>query len=390
MIATLRRYTPFMVVGLLVVLLAALFSIPFVHHSASKTIRAEFTAAPGLYVGNKVDVLGIPVGTVSAIKPGPEYVMVTMAVRKDLPIPANATATIIAPEVVSDRAVQLSSYNGGPTLAAGTTISLASTAIPVSVDVVVGQLNRLAEDLGPNGANKTGALTNLLAAVAKQFAGNGPDFHSAVVNLSQLFQGLAQTSPQLASLLENLGSLNSSLANNAGTYATFTNDLNSVTSLLASDHTEIGAVLSDLQQLLGNLTSFINTNGTALGTGITNLQQFAATLTNEQGALAKVFQLTPLTIQNLNNAIDPNAPGGPALRARFDPLPDTSQAFSQVCGNAVLRFLVVLATGTQKNPLTTATPMDTVCALGNALTALTPPPGSAAGPDLSLQALVGG
>ena len=61
-----------------------------------------------------------------------------------------------------------------------------------------------------------------------------------------------------------------------------------------------------------------------------------------------------------------------------------------MCGNAVLHFLVILATGTQTNPLTPATPMDTVCALGNALGALTPPPNSAQGPDLSLASLVPG
>ena len=61
-----------------------------------------------------------------------------------------------------------------------------------------------------------------------------------------------------------------------------------------------------------------------------------------------------------------------------------------MCGNSTLRFLVVLATGTETNPLTPGTSEDTLCAVGNALNALTPPPGAIAGPNLGLGALVVG
>jgi virulence factor Mce-like protein len=380
-----------MAVGGAALLVIAVVAYFLVSGTPTKTITAEFPSAPGLYVGNQVDVLGIPKGHIDSVTPGPNYVTVKMSVDKSLMIPANVTAELIAPEVVSDRAVQLDPpYQGGAQLAPGAVIPLDHTVIPVSVDDVVGQLNQLVTDLGPNGANKNGALTSLLQEVAKQFAGNGPNINHAIVSMSKVFQGLAQTSPQLASLLNQLGSLSQALGTNSGTYTQFASSLNDVSGLLATDRTQIGDVLSNLQQLLGNLTHFIDTNQAALGSSVVNLDVFAQTLVNEQTQLAKVFELTPLSIQNLNAAIDLQAPGGPALRARFNPLPDTTQAFNGVCGNAVLHFLVILATGTQTNPLTPGTPMDSVCALGNALGALTPPPNSAQGPDLSLASLVPG
>lgn len=390
MTGTLRRFLPMLVTGLVLALIGSLIGVYVAGQAPTKTISAEFTAAPGLYVGNKVDVLGIPVGSIVSLKPGPDYVMVKMSVRKNLELPANVKAELIAPEVVSDRAVQLDPpYTSGAALASGGVIPLDRTIIPVSVDDVIGEINKLAYYLGPNGANRNGALTSLLNEVAKQFAGNGPNFHSAVVNLSKVFSGLAQASPQLSSLLNNLGSLSTALGNNSDIYTAFAGALDSVSATLAADHAQIGQVLSNLQMLLGNLTGFIDRNGAALGTSVNNLNTFAAALAGEQTQLARVFELTPLTVQNLNNTIDTNAPGGPALRVRFNPLPDTTQAFNGVCGNAALHFLVILATGTETNPITTGTSMDTVCALGNALTALTPPPNSAPGPDLSLQALAG-
>lgn len=356
--------------------------------ASTKTIAAQFTEAPGLYPGNHVDVLGITVGSVTSVKPGPDFVLVKMSVRSDLKIPAGAGAVVMAPTVVADRFVQLTpAYQGGPTMAAGTVIPIGRTAIPQSVDAVVQALTNLAQQLGPNGANRNGALSQLLHQMAVQFGNDGPDFNTAVVNFSQALHGFAVNAPQLGQTFNNLGNLSQALADNSATYQSFASDLSAVSAVLANDRSDISSVLTALQQLFANLNSFLQADGSKLGNSISNLKVFAGALVAQQASLAKVFDLSPLSLQNLVNAIDPNAPGGPALRGRYDAVGSTEQLFNQVCGNAALRFLVILATGTQTNPLTVATPVDTLCGIGNALNALTPPPGASPGPNLSLQAL---
>jgi virulence factor Mce-like protein len=311
-----------------------------------------------------------------------------MQVNSDLKIPADAGAVIMAPTVVADRFVELTpSYTGGSTLQAGSVIPIGRTAIPQSVDAVYGALNNLAYQLGPNGVNKTGALTDLVHRLAVQFGNAGPDFNSAIVNVSGALHGFAQNSSQLADLLNNLGNLSNALATHSNTYASFTTDLAAVSQILANDRSDLASTLSSLQQLFANLTSFIEADGSQLGASITNLKTFASSLVSQQQALAKVLDLTPLDLQNLDNAIDKSAPGGPALRGRYDAVASTQQLFNQVCGNSALRFLVILATGTQTNPLTVATPVDTLCGIGNALNALTPPPGASGGPNMTLSAL---
>jgi virulence factor Mce-like protein len=385
-----RRWIPAVAVLVALLVVAAVVFVLVTRGGPTKPLTAEFVEAPGLYVGNNVEVLGVPVGKVTSIRATSGMVVVKMSVRANLPIPANAGAEIMAPQVVSDRFVQLlPAYTSGATLQPGATIPMSRTVIPVSIDGVIGSLNELAAQLGPNGANRNGALTTVLSNLATQFGGTGPTFHSAVVNLSQALHGVAQSSPELTSLLNNLGGLSQQLATNSGTYDSFAADLTAVSGILASERSDIGSALSNLQQLLGNLTTFINTNGASLGGSIRNLNVVATTLSQEQQALKQILDVSPLALQNTNAAIDPNAPGGPALRARFDPMADTNQLFTQICGNPALRFLVVLAAGTQTNPLTPASPIDTNCSVGNALDALTPPPGSAAGPNLTIKALTG-
>jgi phospholipid/cholesterol/gamma-HCH transport system substrate-binding protein len=385
-----QRAVPWMAAAVVVLFLVGLFGAVTTGGASTKTITAQFSEAPGLYPGNHVDVLGIPVGSVTSIKPGPEYVLVKMSIQSGVKIPAGAGAVIMAPTVVADRFVQLlPAYQGGPAMASGTLIPVTRTAIPQSVDAVVQALTSLADQLGPNGANRTGALSQLVHQAAVQFGGVGPDFNAAVVNFSQALHGFAENSPAVADVLNNLGSLSQALADNSSTYQSFSGDLAAVSGVLASDRSDVSAVLAALQKLFANLNSFLQADGSKLGASISNLRTFADALVSQQAALAKVFDLSPLSLQNLDNAIDRNAPGGPALRGRYDAVASTQQLFNQVCGNAALRFLVILATGTQTNPLTVATPVDTLCGIGNALNALTPPPGASPGPNLSLQALAG-
>jgi phospholipid/cholesterol/gamma-HCH transport system substrate-binding protein len=304
-------------------------------------------------------------------------------------LPAGASAVLMAPEVVSDRFVQLGpAYTSGPTMAPGAVIPLSRTAIPQSVDAVFDTLNNLATQLGPEGANRNGALSSLVHQLAVNLGPNGQDFHSAVVNFSQALSALSANSPALAGTLTNLGQLSQALAGNSSEYESFASNLAAVSQILANDRQDISNVLSSLQTLFANLTSFIDADGGALGSSIENLDQFASALNSQQAALAQAYDLAPLSLENLDNAIDKTAPGGPAVVGRYDAVASTVPLFNQVCGSAALRFLVLLASGTQTNPLTPADSTDTLCGLGNALAALTPPPGSSAGPDLTLRALV--
>ncbi|HMC39651.1 MAG TPA: MCE family protein [Acidimicrobiales bacterium] len=355
----------------------------------TRPLSAQFVEAPGLFIGNDVDVLGINVGQVTGIHPGPGYVTVDMRIRKSIKLPAAVTAILMAPEVVSDRFVELGpAYTGGPTLGAGAVIPANRTGIPASVDQVYYQLDQLARQLGPEGANKNGAVSALVHQLAVNLGPNGADFHDAVVKFSQGLDALSANSPALAGTLTNLGELTQALATHSSDYQAFASDLAAVSQILVQDRQDISATLASLQTLFANLTSFINADGAALGSSITNLRAFAAALSSQQAALAQAYDLAPLSLQNLDNAINKTAPGGPAVVGRDDPVASTPGLFNQVCGSAALRFLVLLASGTQTNPLTHATSTDTLCGIGNALVALSPPPGAPSGPNLTLTALV--
>jgi phospholipid/cholesterol/gamma-HCH transport system substrate-binding protein len=70
-------------------------------------VTALMADSAGLFVGNDVGILGVPVGTVTSIKPEGTHVRVTMSVDSDHPIPADAGAVVVARSVATDRYVEL-------------------------------------------------------------------------------------------------------------------------------------------------------------------------------------------------------------------------------------------------------------------------------------------
>jgi len=276
------------------------------------TISARFATAPGLYTGNQVRILGMAVGTVTKITPGPTYVTVEMVVPTSTDIPANAQALIMAPQVVNDRYVQLNpAYTSGPRMTNDTVIPVSRTAVPISVDGIIDSLDALAKALGPKGANAHGALSAFIASSAHAFGPNGAALHSTLTSLGGALGALSSQGPQLTNLFNNLGNLSHVASQYTSTYQAFANDLAVVSTDLSSDDGAIGSALGNLQQALGQLAQFIRTNGSALGSSVANLNKFAGAVAAKQQQLAQVFGDLPNALNNITAAFDPTAPGGP-------------------------------------------------------------------------------
>ncbi len=348
------------------------------------TISARFATSPGLFVGNQVKILGMHVGRVTSVTPGPTYVTVEMVIPSSTKIPSDAQAFVMAPNIINDRFVQLNPpYTGGPTMPNDGLIPESRTAVPVSVDEVIDSLSQFALALGPNGANQHGALSNLVHSAAVAFGSNGSALHSTLLDLGQLFGSLSSQGPDVTALFDNLGNLSKVASRYTGTYEAFAKDLAVVSSILSSNGSDLGSALANLQQFLGDLASFIHTNSSAFGSSVHNLDAFAGAVAKEQAQMEQVWGILPVALQNVNNAIDP-ATG--ALRARFDEVSNSNGLVQSVCGDPFLHLLP-LVFAPQKD--TKDATLDLGCGLQGLLTALPIPPGASTGPNMSLSAIIG-
>jgi phospholipid/cholesterol/gamma-HCH transport system substrate-binding protein len=363
---------------------AAFFGIRTALATPTYTVTADFTEAPGVYVGNHVDVLGIPVGSVTAVTPHPTYVSVVMQVATDVKVPATAIAALMAPDLVNDRYIQLDPvYRHGAVMTNDAVIPLNRTALPQSVDQTISLLDQLIQALGPTGANKNGELSQFVHDVAQTVGNNGPSFHTTVLALGKALGALSNDGPSITTLLDNAGAFTSEAAANDQEFQSFANDLSSASSLIASDSSEIGSTLSSLKQVLSEVTSYVNGNVGSIGTVLSNVNSFTSHVLAQQQQLGQAFATGGLVLQNLNNAIATGPNGSASLRIRYDPSLDTKSFVQQICGNELTRILDLGAQQAKSSELNLA------CAASAALSQMDPPPNAQQGPDMSLQALMG-
>jgi phospholipid/cholesterol/gamma-HCH transport system substrate-binding protein len=271
--------------------------------TGEKHYSAVFTGVVGLYEGNDVRVLGVKVGEVEQVTPQGNQVKVDMVVERGVKIPAEAKAAIVAPSLVSDRYVQFTpAYTAGAQLAEGTVIPRERTSTPLEVDDLYASLNRVSVTLGPNGANKNGALSDLLNTLAKNADGNGQALNDTVTQLSKLSSTLSGNSDDLFATVDNLQQFTTMLADSDAAVRQFSTKVTDVTSFLASERGDLAAAVNQLSISLGMVQQFINDNRAHLKSNVDKLASVTQVLVDQRASLAEVLDLAPVALSNIINA----------------------------------------------------------------------------------------
>ncbi len=307
----------------LALLAAAVFSL--LGGEEKKTITAHFPRAISLYEGSDVRVLGVPIGTVESVTPSGTDVVVTMSYDAEVEVPADAEAVIISPSVVGDRYIQLTpAYDGeGEVLADGATMDTQETAVPLELDQIYENLDRLNVALGPNGANRNGALSDLLEVTAENFGGQGKQFNETIRNFSEFSQTLSDNRQEFFNSARALQGFISTLAENDRTVRRFNQSMADVSSMLEGEKEELAASLRYLSVALGEVESFVAENRAALGRNIKGLNRIAKVFVKQREALHEILSAAPVALNNLALAYNPQA-------GTLDTRNNTGQTFTQL------------------------------------------------------------
>jgi phospholipid/cholesterol/gamma-HCH transport system substrate-binding protein len=267
-------------------------------------ISAQFQDAIGLFVGNDVSVLGIKVGTVTAIHPDGTHVVVDLAIDPDVKVPADVGAVTMSPSVVTDRRVELTPvYRSGPTMRDGDLIPLDRTHTPVEVDRLYAAADKLTGQLNSaQGGNP--ALADALNVAADTFGGNGDKVHQAVHGLAAAVGVGADQRDQLVNLIKDVDQLTQTAANNDGTIRRFSQNLTDATALLDEQGPDLRKTLDNLDELLDQTNELISDNRDRGEDTLRNVRVTAHTLAGRSRELAEAADVLPTLFQNLYNIVD--------------------------------------------------------------------------------------
>jgi phospholipid/cholesterol/gamma-HCH transport system substrate-binding protein len=285
-----RLLAPLLVLGFVV---AAAVSV--LGGDGTKTVVAHFPRTISVYEGSDVRVLGVPVD-----------------------LPADARAVIIAPSVVGDRYVQLTpAYSGeGEVLADDAELDVDRTAEPLELDEIYDSLDRLNVALGPRGANKSGALSDLLGVTADNFGGQGEALRRTISDYSRLSATLAGNKDELFGSVRALEGFLGTLAENDQTVRQFNQSLADVSTMLKGERQELVAATRNLSVALTAVKGFVEDNKDSLSRNITGLNRVAKVLVRQRDALDEILHTAPAALNNLALTYNPQA-GTLDVRSNF-------------------------------------------------------------------------
>jgi phospholipid/cholesterol/gamma-HCH transport system substrate-binding protein len=295
-------------IPVVIVALLAAAAVTMLSEDDTKKLTAHFPRTVSLYEGSEVRVLGVPIGSVDTVTPSGTDVVVTMSYDPEVKLPSDAKAVIVAPSIVGDRYVQITpAFSGGRQLADGATLETDRTAVPLELDQIYSSLDQLTVALGPNGANRTGALTDLLEQTAKNFGGQGAKFHQTIQDFSQLTTTLDDNKDELFGSAKELEGFISTLAQNDDTVRQFNQSLSGVSDLLAGERTELADALKNLSVGLDQVAQFVQDNKEILSKNITDINRVAKVLVKQRDALDETLKTAPVALNNLALTYNPQA-----------------------------------------------------------------------------------
>lgn len=306
------------------------------------TVTAQFDSASGLYEGNVVAVLGMPVGKVTKINPKGGYVEVDFTVDRHVKIPAAAQAVTVSTSILTDRQIELTPpYHDGPVLQNHDTIGLPRTKTPIEFSSVLNVLDKVTKSLEGDG-HGGGPIADVLAGGTAVVSGNGEKIKAALGELSKALRlssdGGATTREQITTIVKNISTLFDAVAANDTKLREFASTIHQVSQIMADEDLGSGRTGRKLDHLIQRAGDLLDANRDNVKQTVGNGNAALKTVADQRRDLAELLDVAPLLADNAYNMID-RANG--AVRARFltDRLIFDSQYTKEICNLMGLRQL---------------------------------------------------
>jgi phospholipid/cholesterol/gamma-HCH transport system substrate-binding protein len=288
--------------------------------AGEKTVTAHFPQTVSLFEGSDVTIMGVSVGRVKQIVPEGDSVKVVMTYSDEYKLPADVKAAIVTPTLVADRFVQLvPAYAGGAALPDNGDIPLARSVVPIEIDRIYRSLLKLTKSLGPQGANKDGALGRVLASTADSLEGNGELGNQAIADLASAARSLGDNSPELFATVEALAGITDTLAKNDDDMVDFLDSLAEVSEQLEGESDELEEALEAIARAVTITQSFVKDNRELLTEDLKRLTRTLRAIAIERESLKTTLEVAPLGLTNLALSFDAVSVGA-GIRLQITPM----------------------------------------------------------------------
>jgi phospholipid/cholesterol/gamma-HCH transport system substrate-binding protein len=303
------------IVGTIVVILgliAAVVGWQVFKRLTTNTVVAYFPQTLALYAGDKVQIMGVRVGSIDSIEPAGDKMKVTFTYASKYKVPANVTASVLNPSLVASRTIQLAPpYTGGPELESGAVIPIDRTQVPVEYDELRDSINRILTDLGPTPQQPKGPFGDVIESFADGLNGKGEQINQTLNSLSEALTTLNQGRGDFFGVVKSLALFVNALYKSDQQFVALNDDLAQFTNSFTNTDREVATALRDLNQLLTTTRGFLDENGSVLTGDVNKLADVTNAILQPEprNGLETALHVFPNLAANAVNISSPNAGG---------------------------------------------------------------------------------
>ena len=280
--------------------IAAACSIP---GGTTYSITVQFPDTAGLFVGNDVGILGVPVGTVSKIEPNGATVTVTLKIDGDVRVPVTAKSLVVSRSVATDRYVELTPrYQSGPSLKNGDVIAAENTRTPRDFDEVLNALNRFSTGIAGGDPSNAKSIRRFLKAAATTFGPNGTIAHDAVTGVSGAVEALNGNQDNAVDALEQLDELTGSLVAHDALIEAFIRSAASTSAVLAEQRQEFTSTVETMREAVDLIAKFADRNSANLEATSKEIANVLDLILQRRTQVEEFVEVLPLALANVDKA----------------------------------------------------------------------------------------
>jgi phospholipid/cholesterol/gamma-HCH transport system substrate-binding protein len=316
-------------VAALVVVLALVVGFlgwQFYQKLISNTVVAYFSAANALYSGDRVQIMGVRVGSVDKIVPAGDKMQVTFHYNNKYKVPSNASAVIVNPTVVASRSIELEPpYKGGPVMADNAVIPIERTQVPTEWDQLRDSVSKIISKLGPTPEQPKGPFGDVIESFADGLAGKGKQINTTFDSLSRALTTLNEGRGDFFAVAHSLALFVNALHKDDKQFVALNDNLAQFTGSLTRSDQDLANATQQFDSLLPTLRSFLAKNREVFAHDVDNLANVTTTLLQPDplNGLESVLHVLPNLWGNLSQIYYPAhgaVVGSPAITNFANPM----------------------------------------------------------------------
>jgi len=257
--------------------------------------KAQFTSASLLVKGDDVRVAGVTVGSVKDVEiRDRDAAEITFKIKDDVPLTSSSRASIRFLNLVGDRYMALEQGEpGAERLKGGDTIPVSHTKPALNLTELFNGFQPLFQALTPREVNQ------LSMNIVKVLQGEGGTVGSLMGNTASLTNALADRDELIGRVIDNLSAMLQTVDDRHQELSELIIELKNWMTNLATDRKAIGASVSNLSGLTGEVADLLTRGRPYVKADVAQLRRVMKTLNKpgNQAALNEVLDRLPLMLE---------------------------------------------------------------------------------------------